>query len=45
MLEELRDLALLVKREILLENPNVLLKDILGLDTYKQIIQKEFFYG
>ena len=44
MPDDLRELALLVKREIILENPNVLFKDIVGLDTPKQIIQEAFLW-
>ena len=42
MPDDLRKLALLVKREIILENPNVLFKDIVSLDTSKQIFQELF---
>ena len=34
--DDMRDLAILIKREIILENPNVTFNDIIGLDTPKK---------
>ncbi|MCQ2817189.1 MAG: AAA family ATPase [archaeon] len=44
MPEELKELALLIKREIILENPNVCFKDIVGLDTPKSIIEEALLW-
>ena len=40
----MRDLALLIKREIILENPNVTFKDIIGLETPKKIIEEALLW-
>ena len=42
--EELREMASLIKREIILENPNVSFKDIIGLDTPKTIIEEALLW-
>ena len=42
--EDLREMALLIKREIILENPNVSFKDIVGLDTAKNIIEEALLW-
>lgn len=41
--EELKELAAIVKREIIIDNPNVLFNDIIGLDTPKKIIKEALF--
>jgi katanin p60 ATPase-containing subunit A1 len=41
---DMRDLALLIKREIILENPNVSFKDIIGLETPKKIIEEALLW-
>ena len=38
--EDLREMASLIKREIILENPNVSFKDIVGLESAKNIIEE-----
>ena len=40
----MRDLAILIKREIILENPNVTFNDIIGLDTPKKIIEEALLW-
>ena len=42
--EDLREMASLIKREIILENPNVSFKDIVGLDTAKNIIEEALLW-
>ena len=42
--EDLRELATLIKREIILENPNVSFKDIIGLETAKNIIEEALLW-
>ena len=42
--EDLREMATLIKREIILENPNVSFKDIVGLDTAKNIIEEALLW-
>ena len=42
--EELREMASLIKREIILENPNVSFKNIIGLDTPKTIIEEALLW-
>ena len=42
--EDLREMAYLIKREIILENPNVSFKDIVGLDTAKSIIEEALLW-
>ena len=42
--EDMRILASLIKREIILENPNVSFKDIVGLDTAKTIIEEALLW-
>ena len=42
--EDLREMASLIKREIILENPNVSFKDIVGLDTAKSIIEEALLW-
>ena len=42
--EELREMASLIKREIILENPNVSFKDIIGLETPKTIIEEALLW-
>ena len=42
--EDLREMAALIKREIILENPNVSFKDIVGLDTAKNIIEEALLW-
>ena len=44
MPEDLREMASLIKREIILENPNVSFKDIVGLDTAKNIIEEALLW-
>ena len=42
--EDMRQMATLIKREIILENPNVSFKDIVGLDTAKKIIEEALLW-
>ena len=42
--EDLREMASLIKREIILENPNVSFKDIVGLDSAKNIIEEALLW-
>ena len=42
--EDLREMASLIKREIILENPNVSFKDIVGLDSAKKIIEEALLW-
>jgi katanin p60 ATPase-containing subunit A1 len=42
--DDMRDLAILIKREIILENPNVTFNDIIGLDTPKKIIEEALLW-
>ena len=42
--EDLREMASLIKREIILENPNVSFKDIVGLDIAKNIIEEALLW-
>ena len=42
--EDLREIASLIKREIILENPNVSFKDIVGLDAAKNIIEEALLW-
>ena len=44
MPDELRELATLIKREIILENPNVSFKNIAGLDIPKSIIDEALLW-
>ena len=44
MPDELKELALLIKREIILENPNVSFKDIAGLEVPKSIIDEALLW-
>ena len=42
--EDLREMASLIKREIILENPNVSFKDIVGLESAKNIIEEALLW-
>ena len=42
--EDLREIASLIKREIILENPNVSFKDIIGLESPKKIIEEALLW-
>ena len=42
--EDLREMASLIKREIILENPNVSFKDIVGLNSAKNIIEEALLW-
>ena len=41
--DELRELAAVVKREIIIENPNINFNDIVGVDGAKEIIKEALF--
>ncbi len=41
--DELKELALAVKREIIIENPNINFNDIIGVDKAKDIIKEALF--
>lgn len=44
MPDDLREMAALIKREIILENPNVSFKNIIGLDSPKKIIEEALLW-